>query len=251
MNRLGTNYRNSLPYLLTPPPADIPRAAQIIHPDEFQSGAKNPTPTKPNRRNSEVISSQVIYLSSYKQPSKDFARRLSSYRPLPLQPFASMRRTAVFLFTAAVSVSAIQVDPGVLDACPGYSAMNVKTRNDGLTADIVLLANPCNVFGDDIQKLSLNVTYETGMFDLQLSMFKTITQVRRRQNPSEGRRPSFTRYKVPESVLPRPNNDDTANAQSASIRFNYTTSPFSLSISRTSTHEVLFTTAGYPLIFEP
>jgi alpha-glucosidase len=76
------------------------------------------------------------------------------------------RSTAVlFLAAAAVSVSAIQVDPSVLDACPGYSVTNVETRRDGLTADLVLLPNPCNVFGDDIQKLSLSVIYETGMSD--------------------------------------------------------------------------------------
>jgi hypothetical protein len=78
----------------------------------------------------------------------------------------NMRRsTAVIFFTAAAaSVSAIQVDPSVLDACPGYSATNIKTRHDGLTADLVLLPNSCNVFGDDIPNLSLSVIYETGMF---------------------------------------------------------------------------------------
>ena len=63
--------------------------------------------------------------------------------------------------------------------------------------------------------------------------------------------PSFTRYEVPESVLPRPKGKITTSAHSAAIQFNYTTSPFSFSISRASTHEVLFTTAGHPLIFEP
>jgi alpha-glucosidase len=63
--------------------------------------------------------------------------------------------------------------------------------------------------------------------------------------------PSFTRYEVPESVIPRPKGKVTASAHSAAIQFNYTASPFSFSISRASTHEVLFTTAGHPLIFEP
>jgi len=74
-----------------------------------------------------------------------------------------MRRTAVFILTTVLSVFAIQVDPSVLDACPGYSATNINTRHDGLTADLVLLPNPCNVFGNDIPKLSLNVVYETGV----------------------------------------------------------------------------------------
>ena len=62
-----------------------------------------------------------------------------------------------------VHVSAIYVDPTVLDACPGYIATNVEVRRDGLTADLALGGKPCNVFGNDIQKLSLSVVYETGM----------------------------------------------------------------------------------------
>jgi hypothetical protein len=62
-----------------------------------------------------------------------------------------------------VYVSAVYVDPTVLDACPGYIATNVEVQRDGLTADLVLGGKPCNVFGIDLQKLSLSVVYETGM----------------------------------------------------------------------------------------
>jgi alpha-glucosidase len=61
-----------------------------------------------------------------------------------------------------VYVSAVYVDPTVLDACPGYIASNVEVQRNGLTADLVLGGKPCNVFGNDIQKLSLSVVYETG-----------------------------------------------------------------------------------------
>lgn len=37
----------------------------------------------------------------------------------------------------------------------------------------------------------------------------------------------------------------------AQIRFNYTTSPFSFSVYRAATSEVLFTTGKHPIIFEP
>ena len=67
-------------------------------------------------------------------------------------------------FLLGVYVSgAVYVDPAVLDACPGYIATNVEVRRDGLTADLVLGGKPCNVFGNDIQNLSLSVVYETGM----------------------------------------------------------------------------------------
>ena len=56
---------------------------------------------------------------------------------------------------------------------------------------------------------------------------------------------------MPDSVLPRPSANETVDPSSAQIQFNYTTSPFSFTIFRTSTSEVLFTTASHPLIFEP
>ena len=62
-------------------------------------------------------------------------------------------------------VSAEYVDPVILDACPGYNATNVQVRPNGLTADLVLGEEPCNIFGKDIQKLALSVVYETGRFD--------------------------------------------------------------------------------------
>ena len=52
-------------------------------------------------------------------------------------------------------------DPTVLDACPGYKASHVFTLGSQLTADLTLAGKPCNVFGPDIEKLKLQVTYET------------------------------------------------------------------------------------------
>ena len=57
--------------------------------------------------------------------------------------------------------AATNVDPSKLDACPGYNAVNVKTTGGKLTADLTLAGQGCNVFGPDIQKLHLDVDYET------------------------------------------------------------------------------------------
>jgi len=46
------------------------------------------------------------------------------------------------------------VDPAVLDACPGYTASNVKVQGGTLTASLKLAGKACNVFGDDIPSLS-------------------------------------------------------------------------------------------------
>ncbi len=75
----------------------------------------------------------------------------------------------VFLLTRRDTV-AIYVDPKVLDGCPGYRATNVQTRPDGLTAHLVLGGKPCNVFGDDIEQLLLNVDYETSKLDNHLTV---------------------------------------------------------------------------------
>jgi hypothetical protein len=59
------------------------------------------------------------------------------------------------------ATAAIHVDPMDLDEHPGYRAIDVQTRSDGLTAYLVLAGKPSFVFRDDIEKLLLNVDYET------------------------------------------------------------------------------------------
>lgn len=151
-----------------------------------------------------------------------------------------MRRATVRVLSTlglailASSVEGTVVDPNVLDACPGYSATNIKNNGPLLTADLILNGQGCNVFGTDVQKLTLNVVYET---DTRIHV--KITD------------PAVTRYEVPASVLPRPQAQQNLSPRSAAIQFNYTVSPFSFSIYRTHTAEVLFSTESHPLIFEP
>src|SRR6266576_3016524 len=67
------------------------------------------------------------------------------------------------LGTTADVARAVEVDPALLDACPGYDATNVKVDGLRLSANLVLAGKPCNVFGNDITVLDLVVVYETGM----------------------------------------------------------------------------------------
>ena len=69
--------------------------------------------------------------------------------------------TLAFLIQIVASNPGTVTDPKVLDACPGYAAENVLNQGHTLTADLVLNGEPCNVFGDDISKLKLEVTYES------------------------------------------------------------------------------------------
>ena len=77
--------------------------------------------------------------------------------------------------------SATYSDPKVLDACPGYKAKNVLDLGHKLTADLVLAGTACNVFGNDTEKLKLEVTYESR---------KSIHSMRRRLGPYRTRRVS-------------------------------------------------------------
>lgn len=163
--------------------------------------------------------------------------------------YCSMLILPALLLSAGVGL-ATYVDPSILEACPGYTATNVHTTRDGVTADLILRGTPCNVFGNDIANLSLSVVYETGAYQVIIfqSCIEGITVDRIHLKITD---PSAPRYEVPESVLPRPEASHTIPSQSASIQFNFTTSPFSFSIYRTKTREILFTTSGHSLIFEP
>ncbi|KAF9443144.1 glycoside hydrolase family 31 protein [Macrolepiota fuliginosa MF-IS2] len=154
-----------------------------------------------------------------------------------MSPFSGISKHWVLLalsITFIPYVFAADVDPAKLDACPGYRATNVKVSGGRLTADLTLAGQACNVFGQDLQALSLSVAYETNE-----RIHVKITD------------PTTARYEVPESVFPRPDANRVVSPHSAAIQFNYTTSPFSFSIYRTSTREILFSTASHPIIFEP
>ncbi len=49
-----------------------------------------------------------------------------------------------------------------LDACHGYSASAIQATSTVLTAQLEFINGSCNVYGPDLQTLSLTVTYETG-----------------------------------------------------------------------------------------
>lgn len=118
----------------------------------------------------------------------------------------------------------------VLSSCPGYAASNVQTTSTGITADLTLAGTPCNAYGDDLQDLILEVTYETDT-RLHVKIQDAANSV----------------YQVPESVFPRPS---AKAANSSALTFNYTQSPFSFTVARSDTGEVLFDTSAASLIFE-
>lgn len=49
-----------------------------------------------------------------------------------------------------------------LEDCPGYKASNVEQSQTGLTADLILAGEPCDVYGNDLPDLKLLVEHQTG-----------------------------------------------------------------------------------------
>lgn len=93
---------------------------------------------------------------------------------------------------AAEVVARATPDYDSLDKCPGYAASNVQTTDNGLTADLKLAGTACNTYGDDLEDLVLEVTYENGEcppaeFCLATKMLTLYTrEPPPRQDPGQG-----------------------------------------------------------------
>jgi len=73
--------------------------------------------------------------------------------------FTSLR--ALYVLWASISYWATAQN---VSDCPGYSASNVKTFDGGMTADLTLAGEACNVYGKDLHDLTFKVEYQTGAF---------------------------------------------------------------------------------------
>ncbi|KAI1738075.1 glycoside hydrolase family 31 protein [Xylaria scruposa] len=143
---------------------------------------------------------------------------------------------SLLLMAAAASATALAGrdyytgDP--LSACPGYSASQVKTTASGLTAALTLAGKGCDVYGTDLKDLILEVSYDTDS-RLHVKIQDAANDV----------------YQVPESFFPRPKSGGSNKLKSA-LKFDYVKKPFSFSVSRSGSNEVLFDTSATSLIFE-
>jgi alpha-glucosidase len=66
-----------------------------------------------------------------------------------------MKLNTILSLTALASIAHGQ-------ECPGYKASNIEETEFGLTADLTLAGQPCDIFGTDIEDLKLIVEYQTG-----------------------------------------------------------------------------------------
>lgn len=54
------------------------------------------------------------------------------------------------------------VHGATIQDCLGYSASHVLQSSNGLVADLTLIGSPCNIYGDDLKHLKLQVEYQGG-----------------------------------------------------------------------------------------
>ncbi|RYP38739.1 hypothetical protein DL767_002479 [Monosporascus sp. MG133] len=141
----------------------------------------------------------------------------------------------LFLAAAASAAAVMPRDHPAVDAlaaCPGYKASNVKTSALRLSADLTLAGEACDVYGTDLKDLVLEVSYDT---DTRLHV-----KIQDAENNV---------YQIPESVFPRPKGPGYHTRQPA-LKFDYVEEPFSFTVSRSETGEVIFDTSAASLVFE-
>ncbi|KAK3386179.1 glycosyl hydrolases family 31-domain-containing protein [Podospora didyma] len=130
-----------------------------------------------------------------------------------------------------LSISAVAKPISRRADCPGYEATNVLQADSYLLADLQLLGN-CTLYAKDITNLRLLVEYQT---DTRLHVLISDSD--------------NNVFQVPDQVLHRPHSQNST-ADTSAIRFTYKKNPFSFTVTRVSTGEVLFDTSAAPLIFE-
>lgn len=121
--------------------------------------------------------------------------------------------------------------------CPGYNASDVQRTSHGFTASLSLAGQACNVYGTDVEDLTLTVEYQS---DHRLHVNIEPTYIGASNS---------SWFLLPSSLVYAP----TCGAQSQEIdlEFSWSNDPtFSFVILRKSTGDVLFDTRGSVLVYE-
>lgn len=168
--------------------------------------------------------------------------------PAPLASTASVTGfRPIFTVPASADVGANLIpnveDPEAVDAqtvCPGYTASNVVTSGAGFTADLDLAGSACNVYGTDVESLSLAVEY-------QASDRLHVEILPRYLGPE-----NETWFVLPEAIIPKPSvSGENSGSDSNDFELSWTNDPtFSFTVKRKTTGDTLFTTEGSKLVYE-
>ena len=130
--------------------------------------------------------------------------------------------------------------PNAQVVCPGYIASNVLRSSHGLTADLSLAGPACNIYGTDVEALTLTVEYQaTDRLHVEIT-------------PTYVDSSNSSWFGLPETLIPKPTIDDeTRSIVYHDLEFMWNNDPtFSFTISRRDTDEILFDTTEKKLVFE-
>jgi len=139
------------------------------------------------------------------------------------------------------------VTPNIMDltapnaqlVCPGYTASNVKESSNGVTADLTLAGQGCNVYGTDIQDLVLDVQYQSKE-RLAVRIFPKYLA------PS-----NQSLYLLSDMLTPQPSAEAGTSKTNSDLSFTWSNIPsFSFKVTRVSSGDVLFDTTGKRIVFE-
>ncbi|KAI1087276.1 glycoside hydrolase family 31 protein [Rostrohypoxylon terebratum] len=125
--------------------------------------------------------------------------------------------------------------------CPGYKASNVKNTTNGFLADLDLAGEACNVYGTDIEALSLLVEFQ--------AVDRLHVEILPRYVGPE----NYTWFILPEELIPKPKVEGNPDSyiEHSDLLFTWVNEPtFSFQVSRKSTGDVLFNTTGSELVYE-
>lgn len=135
-------------------------------------------------------------------------------------------------------------DPEAVDAqsvCPGYTASNVQNTTTGFTADLSLGGDACNVYGNEIDQLTLTVEYQASD--------RLHVGIQPRYIGPENE----TWFLLPEAIVPKPasSGDGDTSPDTSDFELSWTNDPtFSFTVKRKSSGDTLFTTEGSKIVYE-
>ncbi|KAH8892329.1 glycoside hydrolase family 31 protein [Thozetella sp. PMI_491] len=133
-------------------------------------------------------------------------------------------------------------DPEAVDAqslCPGYIATDARNDDAGFAANLRLAGSPCNVYGNDVEELTLMVKYHNDdLINIQIQ-------------PRYLGADNETWFLLPEILVPRPTADPEASVSLSKLEFSWSNDPsFSFAVRHKETRDILFTTLGSVLVYE-
>ncbi|OAL47292.1 hypothetical protein IQ07DRAFT_545410 [Pyrenochaeta sp. DS3sAY3a] len=185
---------------------------------------------------SALLSCSLLALTSAQSPTESGFSTTLNGTPTSFRSIFTIPASA----DAGVEVLPNIKDPEAVnaqDVCPGYKASDLQENDRGLTATLTLAGEACNVYGTDVQELTLTVEYQA-QGRLAVGIVPKYIDA---SNESQ--------WLIPEDLIQRPVAEEFDG--DPDLKFEWDNEPsFWFSVSRVSTGDILFTTKDTHLVYE-